>query len=344
MKNINNRSLVQVLPFREGNDTFFLVFCDNLGMDIKRDRLTGIALGAVVGDALGMPLEFFPPRHIHDFETEMVDGPLPAGTFTDDTEMALALAESLLAHSPLEGADLAQRFVDWYRAGPPDIGIHTSHVLGLIAAGTPWQEAAAIVQSGHPESASNGSLMRCWPVTVACWNNPDLLINTARLQSVITHPHPDCVNACLFFNTLLRLLVNRLENLPPDAVLREAIKQAADLVELGEELRLLVELAPVRAREALPNSGWVRHTLESALWAVLTTRSFEEAVVQAVNLGNDADTTGSVTGALAGALYGAAAIPRRWVKILRGEYPIRTGRLWHAEDLVNLVKQLSGLA
>ncbi len=312
-------------------------------MDALRDRLTGIAIGAAVGDALGMPLEFLPPRHIHDIETEMIDGPLPAGTFTDDTEMALALAQSLLAHFPLEGADLVQRFIEWYRASPPDIGIHTSHVLGLIATGTSWQKAAEIVQKGHPESASNGSLMRCWPVSVACWNDPDQLLRTARLQSTITHPHPDCVNACLFFNTLLRLLVNQPDDLYTDAVLREAIAYAADLVELGDELRLLVELAPVRTREALPNTGWVRHTLESALWAVLTTRSFEEAVVQAVNLGNDADTTGSVAGALAGALYGAAAIPRRWVEVLRGEYPIRSGRMWNAEDMASLALNLSGL-
>lgn len=312
-------------------------------MDEIKARLTGIALGAAVGDALGMPLEFHPPRQLYDLETEMVDGPLPAGTFTDDTEMALALAESLLAHSPLDGADLAQRFVEWYRANPPDIGIHTSRVVGLIATGTSWQEAAEIVQKDHPESASNGSLMRCWPVSVAYWNEPDLLQKAARLQSSITHPHADCVNACAFFNTLLGLLVNRSKDQPPDAALREAINLAADLVELDDDLRLLVELAPVRTREVLPNTGWVQHTLESALWAVLTTRSFEEAVVQAVNLGHDADTTGSVAGALAGALYGVTSIPRRWREKLHGEYPIGSGRIWRADDLVKLALKLSGL-
>jgi len=313
-------------------------------MHTIKDRLQGIALGAVVGDALGMPLEFFPPRPLHDLETEMVAGPLPAGSFTDDTEMALALAESLLARTPLDGADLAQRFVSWYNAGPPDIGIHTSHVLGLIANGTSWQTAAEIVQKGHPESASNGSLMRCWPVSVACWNDPERLLETARLQCAITHPHPECLQACLFFNTLLRLLVNRQEDQPADAALREAITQSAYLVELDEEMRLLVELAPVRTREALPNSGWVRHTLESALWAVLTTRTFEEALVQAVNLGNDADTTGSVAGALAGALYGVKAIPGRWLQALHGEYPIKSGKLWKAADLLHIAERLSGKA
>ena len=306
------------------------------------ERLRGIALGAVIGDALGMPLEFRPQRSIYDLETEMVDGPLPAGSFTDDTEMALALAESLLAHAPLDGADLADRFNAWYLSNPPDIGIHTSHVLSRIATGTPWQVAAAIVQSGHPESASNGSLMRCWPISVAYWNAPELMSSESRLQSALTHTHPDCVNACLFFNTLLQILVSRSDDLAPDTALRESISRAAELVRLDEELRILVELSPVRNRASLPNTGWVRHTLESALWAVSTTRSFEEALVQAVNLGNDADTTGSVAGALAGALYGVEAIPRRWAKALRGEYPIGSGKIWRVADLFKLADALAG--
>jgi ADP-ribosyl-[dinitrogen reductase] hydrolase len=97
------------------------------------DRLQGIAIGAAVGDALGMPLEFHPTRPVYDLQTEMTDGPLPAGSFTDDTEMALALAESLLAHDPLDPDDLVARFTAWYRSSPPDIGIHTSRVLGMVA-------------------------------------------------------------------------------------------------------------------------------------------------------------------------------------------------------------------
>ena len=305
------------------------------------ERLTGIAIGAAVGDALGMPLEFHPPRNVYDLETEMVDGPLPAGSFTDDTEMSLALAESLLAHKPLDGEDLSRRFIEWYHAGPSDIGIHTSQVLSRIAGGAPWQEAAQLVQQQDPDSSSNGALMRCWPVSVAHWDDADLLINTSRLQSVITHTHPDCVNACLFYNTLLRLLVNQTVSQPTDAALREAIMQAIELVDMGEDLRTLVELAPVRTRETLRNTGWVRHTLESALWAVFTTRSFEEALVQAVNLGNDADTTGAVAGGLAGALYGVNAIPGRWLQVLHGEYPLHSGRIWHANDLAQLAEKLA---
>lgn len=321
-----------------------LIFCDNSGMNIEQDRLRGIAVGAAVGDALGMPLEFYPARPVYDLQTEMVAGPLPAGSFTDDTEMALALAESLLAHTALNPDDLTSRFVDWYHSDPPDVGIHTSRVLGMIAQGYTWQEATRKAQEEDPENASNGSLMRAWPVAVARWQQPGQLDEESRLQSLVTHTHPDCVGACVLVNRILYELIHRPEGTPPDAGLRESVEKSAVLADLAEDFRLLVNLAAVRSRETLANTGWVRHTVESALWAVLSTQSFEEAVVQAVNLGDDADTTGSVAGAIAGALYGMEAIPRRWKNALRGEYPLRSGRIWSADDLVSLSDQLAGLS
>ena len=93
---------------------------------------------------------------------------------------------------------------------------------------------------------------------------------------------------------------------------------------------------PVRMRNDLKNSGWVRHTLETALWATMTTLSFEEALVKAVNLGNDADTGGAITGAIAGALYGLSGIPARWKEAIHGEYPLRSGKLWFLNDFIDL--------
>ncbi len=308
-----------------------------------QDRLRGIAVGAAVGDALGMPLEFQPPRPVHNLETEMVKGQLPAGSFTDDTEMALCLAESLLIQNPLEGIDLAARFTSWYQSNPPDIGIHTTHVLARIAAGTDWQEAASNAQKANPDSASNGSLMRCWPVAIARHDNPALLVAESRLQSQITHQHNDCINACIFSNMILAKLVHRPSNMHPDGGLRNAIEDGLRKIDFDPEFRLAIDLAPVRTRNELKNTGWVRHTLESALWAVLTTRSFEEALVQAVNLGYDADTTGTVTGAIAGAMYGLSSIPSRWKEALHGEYPIRSGKLWFAADFIDLADKLAGI-
>jgi ADP-ribosyl-[dinitrogen reductase] hydrolase len=300
-----------------------------------RERIRGCAVGAAVGDALGMPLEFGPRRAVDRLARDMQAARLPAGSFTDDTEMALALAESLVAHSPLDPADLAQRFVAWYRTGPPDVGIHTGSVLGRIAAGEPWEEVVEAAQRRRPDSAGNGSVMRCWPVAVARWDSLDRLLAESRLQSSVTHPHPECLEGCAFVNATIYYLVRGI--LPA-----EAIARALSHVELPLPAQETIKAAPGRERDSLVNSGWVRHTLESAVWGLRATDSFEEAVVQVVNLGNDADTAGAVVGALAGAAYGLEAIPDRWRSALQGEWPLRSGKRWHVADLIDLADRLAG--
>ena len=302
----------------------------------RESRFWGCALGAAVGDALGMPLEFGPPQPADRLVREMGSGRLPPGSFTDDTEMALALAESLLAHSPLDPADLAERFVAWYQARPPDVGIHTAQVLGRVAHGEAWAAAAMAAQAYHPESAGNGSVMRCWPVALAHWNDLPALLADSRLQSRVTHPHPECVAGSALVNAIIYFLLH-------DATPQEAVAEALGAVrDLPSGLLQAVRAAPDLSRSGLKNSGWVRHTVESATWGLLTTHSFEEAVVQVVNLGGDADTAGAVVGALAGAAYGLEAIPRRWRDALQGELPWQRGRIWRAKDLVELADQLAG--
>jgi ADP-ribosyl-[dinitrogen reductase] hydrolase len=131
-----------------------------------------------------------------------------------------------------------------------------------------------------------------------------------------------------------------LHQVPP----AEAVGRALTDVQLPPPLRTVIEAAPGRPRQALKNSGWVRHTLESGVWGLLSTDSFEEAVVQVVNLGNDADTAGTVVGALAGAAYGLEAIPTRWRASLRGEWPLRSGVVWDVQDVIELADRLLHLA
>lgn len=307
------------------------------------EKIRGLILGAACGDALGMPLEFGAPRPLNSLCREMIPGRLPAGTFTDDTEMALAVAESLLAHSPLDAQDLVQRFSTWYQFHPPDVGVHTAKVLNLISKGISWQDAVLRVQQDNQTSAGNGSLMRAWPITAARHANLGLLIAESRLQSQITHTHVDCINSCIFLNLVLADLIHRDQSKPPNLALRESIASSLSKVSLGKEFELMLELAPVRQRGQLQNSGWVRQTLESALWAALNSQTFEDALVNAVNLGNDADTAGCITGAIAGAMYGIDAIPLRWKDALHGEYPLRSGRLWFAQDFIRLADDLGAL-
>jgi ADP-ribosyl-[dinitrogen reductase] hydrolase len=281
-----------------------------------------------------MPLEFGPRRSEERLVREMQSGRLPAGTFTDDTEMALALADSLLAHSPLDPQDLATRFAGWYRAGPQDIGIHTGEVLRRIGAGQPWQAAVAAVQAGHPDSAGNGSVMRCWPVALACHVDADRLLHESRLQSRVTHPHRECVEGSAFLNLAIVQLIGATP-------IEEAIAYALSRVDLAPQARATIRKAPHRSRGELVNSGWVRHTLESAVWGLCSAGSFEEAVVQVVNLGNDADTAGAVVGALAGAAYGLSAIPTPWRARLRGEWPLGSEARWDEGRLAALADWLA---
>jgi len=297
------------------------------------DRLRGCALGAAIGDALGMPLEFHLPSPPEHMVSEMLAGRLPAGTVTDDTEMALALAESLLAHSPLDGGNLVEHFVAWYHAQPADVGVQTSTALSMHARGENWQEVVRQIEQHMPASAGNGSLMRCWPVALMWWQNHRQLIVDSTLQSRITHPHAECVAATVFVNTMIAELVS-------GADLSHAYHTALIQVEMPADLRQVVLDAPGKERNQLPNTAYVRHTLEGAIWGVMTTDSFDKALIQVVNLGQDADTTGAVAGALAGAAYGLKAIPESWRSLLRGEWPLNSGIQWGEREFISLADQL----
>ena len=307
--------------------------------ELLRQRIRGCAVGAAVGDALGMPLEFGPARPADRLVREMQRGRLPAGTFTDDTEMALALAESLLACHPLDPADLARRFAAWYGTHPPDVGNQTRLVLSRVASGEPWAKAVAAVQARNPGSAGNGSVMRCWPVALAYRNDYGGLVAASRLQSEVTHPHAECVAGSAFINSVIFFL---LQGASPDFAVSESIARLKH--ELPPPLVETIEAAPRQHRSGPSNSGWVRHTVQSAVWGLLTTDSFEEAVIQVANLGDDADTAASVAGALAGAAYGLDAIPRPWRDTLTGESAWPPRRTWRAVDLMALADALSALA
>lgn len=299
------------------------------------DRLRGIAVGAAVGDALGMPLEFGLASPPEDLIRSMQPGRLPAGSFTDDTEMALALAESLLKNPELDPDDLAQRFLDWYLRNPEDVGVLTSSVMQKISAGMPWQQASKAFHDLNPNNAGNGSVMRCWPIALLAWDDEDTILSLSRRQSQVTHAHSECDAGCAFVNDMLFHLLHGADP-------QQAYQLTLAKVELPDPLRQIVLLAPRRKRDELRNTGWVRHTIESALWGLLNTHSFEEALIQVINLGADADTAGTVVGALAGAAYGLANIPPAWTAALHGEWPIHSETVWTQAGFIRLADQLAG--
>lgn len=275
------------------------------------DRARGALLGLAVGDALGATLEF-EERDIHPLHTGMTGGgpfDLRPGQWTDDTSMALALADSLIAHPEFDAADLMTRFGAWAKDGDYsctgtcfDIGITTRNAIGLFRrSGNPFAGSEA------PDTAGNGSIMRVSPVAIMALKDPELAARLARDQSRTTHAALEAVEAC-------DLLV---------LILREAI------LGRGKDALRPREWAGTRAVQRIAKGGWaskdrsrikstgyVIDTLEAALWCTSKADSFEEALVLAVNLAGDADTVGAVTGQIAGAVFGASAIPERWLQPL----------------------------
>lgn len=277
-----------------------------------RDRAVGAMLGLAVGDALGTTLEFC-PRDTRPRLVDMVGGGpfrLQPGQWTDDTAMALALMDSLLAHPTLDEADLINRFVQWHEQGAYsctgacfDIGITTRGALAR------WQETGdPFAGSVDPRSAGNGSLMRLAPVAIRHWNTPDSLRDVAARQSRTTHGAPEAVDACI---TWAEVLANAIAGLPRGETMRLTREPCAEAV-----AKIIAGSWRGKPRDAIHSSGYVIHSLEAALWCVGRTGTFRDAVLLAANLGDDADTTAAITGQLAGALYGAAAIPEAWMSRL----------------------------
>ena len=282
-----------------------------------RDRATGALLGLAVGDALGATLEFT-RRDSRPFHSEMTGGgpfALKPGEWTDDTAMALALADSLIACRRFVADDVMTRFLAWWREGRYsctgrcfDIGRTTAAALARFeATGQPF------AGSKDENEAGNGSLMRLAPVALFHLQDAVAADQLARDQSRLTHAAPQAIEACAIFVAMLRSAIRgEAEPLRPPLF---AAHPALAGVAAGS--------FAVRRRDDIRSSGYVVDTLEAALWAVARTRSFEEALLLAVNLGGDADTVGAVTGQLAGAIHGASAIPRRWLGPLRWRSKMR---------------------
>lgn len=284
-------------------------------------RLRGALIGLAVGDALGAAIEFRRPGSFELVTDFRAGGPhgLAPGEWTDDTSMALALADSIAA-AGWDLNDQARRYVSWWRNGEYsvngrclDIGITTRSAL------TRFEKTNDARSSGDPsETASgNGSIMRLAPVAIRFADRfPNAVADLARFaaeSSLPTHASPQCLSACRYLALIqcgLTHGISRDEVLAPDwhplSQLRaiEPLHPAIDEVTRGS----------YRQREPpeISGSGYVVKSLEAALWAFCNADSFEEAVLRAVNLGDDADTTGAVCGQIAGAFWGEEGIPAAW--------------------------------
>ncbi len=280
-----------------------------------REHFRGCLIGLAVGDSLGAPVEGMNRTAIKSKYvqvTEMLGGGwlgLAPGEYTDDTAMMLCLAKSIVERGQFDTQNVASHFLGWFRAGPVGIGRTTWLALNELDHGASWQEAGKRAHEMlNGLSAGNGSIMRCAPLGLLHCRDREALIKDSIESSLITHYDPEACWGAVAVNLAVAQLLNG---------------EREDLI-----ARLSAEIEQPRVKEALARvsvlgldqlrtSAYVLDTLQAALWCFLNTGSLEQAVIAAVNLGGDADTTGAVTGALAGAYWGLPQIPQRWLEPLK---------------------------
>ena len=281
---------------------------------MNSDRARGVLLGLACGDALGRPVEFKSASAIsaeHGRLDEMVGHGTwnqPAGTITDDTEQALCIARSVVEQQGFDPADIAERFVAWYDTGPFDIGGMTLKALSRLKHGDAWDEAGQHVWETSPEgqNAGNGSVMRCAPLAIPYATDRDRLVEVSRDSSRITHADPRCTEGCAILNLTIAGLLD-----DSDTPLQDAL----DYIGPDVPAELVTALEPIargNSPSTLETSGYVVHSLQTALHDGLRVDDAEDAIVTAVNRGGDADTIGAIAGAVAGARFGASGLPDRW--------------------------------
>ena len=265
-----------------------------------RSRARACLLGLAIGDSLGATVEFMTASEIksqYGCHRKLIGGGwlhLRPGEVTDDTQMSLCVARSIVAvgFSP---NDIARRFVEWYRGRPPDVGNTCRRgIARFINQGT---------VHGQPNEgdAGNGAVMRMAPVALAALAERNLLEVGAIGQAHITHHNPLSDAACLLVGELIQLALigHGMERLE---------QQAAATVADVPKFRYL----PYHGL----STAYVVDTMQTVLHFLFSTSSFEECLVATVNQGGDADTTGAIVGAIAGAYYGLEAIPRGWIRKL----------------------------
>ncbi len=302
----------------------------NHGVGMKlmlQDRGRGCLLGLASGDAVGTTVEF---RRRGSFEpvTELVGGGpfgLSPGQWTDDTSLALCLAESLVDPVPgvpggvrgFDPGDQMRRFVRWYREGHLsstgqcfDIGTTTATALHRFE-----QTGEPFSGSTDPHAAGNGSIMRLAPVVLFFYPDEEKAIHFAGESSRTTHGAPECVDAC---RLMAAVLCRALAGKPKAEVLHTG------MTGLCERIQALADRTFMEKTEAgIRGSGYVVESLEAALWCFFKTDSFRDAILRAVNLGDDADTTAAVCGQIAGAYYGESGMPPEWLDRLHMAHMIR---------------------
>lgn len=296
-------------------------------MKSRIENIESCFIGLAIGDALGVPVEFGNRIYLKENPVRSMRGygrwNQPAGTWSDDSSLTFCLAESLLKGYDLN--DIGQSFVKWMTEGywgahhkVFDVGGTTRVALTRIKNGEDPRYSGEFEENSN----GNGSIMRIVPASLMFYDLPDeLLLERIREISGVTHRHFRSVFSCFIFSKFVSKLLegyNKTDSYKTaiDEVNALTKRSSFHSAELNLFDRILNGDLLILKEDQIYSSGYVLHTLEASMWCFLTTDSYTEAVLKAVNLGEDTDTTGCVTGALAGLYYGLNAIPDEWVNVL----------------------------
>ncbi|QCP47922.1 ADP-ribosylglycohydrolase family protein [Trinickia violacea] len=280
----------------------------------KVDRFRGCLLGLACGDAVGTTVEFRPRGTFKPVVDMTGGGPfnLKPGEWTDDTSMALCMASSLVELDRFDARDMMERFCRWM-----DEGYLSSNGSCFDVGGTVDDALWRFKETGEPFSGStdrfaagNGCLMRLAPIPMFFHHDLEQVIERSGQSSRLTHGARECVEATRLFGAMLfRALSGET---------KEAIMATSGLPVGDCESVRAIAAGSYRSKteNGIRGSGYVIDSLEAALWCFANTFTFEEAILRATNLGDDADTTAAICGQLAGAHYGMAEIPQQWLDTL----------------------------
>ncbi len=305
--------------------------------------IKGAFFGAAVGDALGAPVEMMKPEEIKEkygVLRDMVGGgwlELKPGEPTDDTSMLLDVARGILANPPYPIEEIGHNFLRWYQSKPKDVGNTTKTSFENYMRTGSWREASRATAQSLSKMDSNGSLMRTLPVTFGYWNSLQNMAKWSAEIANMTHYSAEGTTSCIYYNFLIYNL--KTVNQTKRAVISNTLTLTDNhcrIMGLNPSKFFWHMIQSLQEGAApVPPRGNVLDTLASSVQCFLYTDSFEEALINIVNKGEDADTAGNIVGGLAGSYYGYDSIPRRWLDALTNKNAI----MRVAEDFIELWKQ-----
>jgi ADP-ribosyl-[dinitrogen reductase] hydrolase len=319
----SSRNIQSETDALNGWSNFGNMLFTNKGVDYS-EQIKSALLGVAVGDALGVPVEFQSRQTISKNPVTDMNGygtyNLPAGTWSDDSSLTFCLAEALTQDFDLN--IIGQNFVKWAHENYWtalghffDIGNATSQAISRLAKGEKPELAGGFDETDN----GNGSLMRMIPLLFYLLDKPiKERYDITKKVSSITHGHIRSIIACFYYLEFAKQILAGKDKFEVYGNLQTEIPNhfeslAIDPTEITKFDRLLNGDIAKLEEDEIQSSGYVLHTLEASIWCLLTTDNYKDAVLKAVNLGRDTDTTGAVTGGLAGLLYGLDGIPKKWL-------------------------------